>query len=283
MPPDSSQPDFKNAAGKGPSTLEIQRFFAAVSANDVKGVLPFVMTYPKEAGTIKSSENLTPLMFAAREGLKETAWLLIKAGVDLEVGNPNDSTALMFAAHAGKASIAALLLEAGANVNHVNKNGHTPLMSAASQGFKNTVEQLLKYNADTTPVDEDGHNAFDYAHENAFTEIENMISTAQAVQKAAQEKAAAATKQQAAAPVAEKPQEKPPVAPPKPMAVPPSRPVVDDSEALRDLEKRLIKAKLTYPGAKEDNSGDTGDKSVEEAREVLSNIQKKMDKDGPMF
>jgi hypothetical protein len=265
LPAASSQPDFKNAAApNGPSTLEIQRFFAAVSANDVKAVLPFVMTYPKEAGTLKSSEGLTALMFAAREGLKETAWLLIHAKCDLEIGNQNDSTALMFSAHSGKASICAMLLEAGAQVNHVNKNGHTPLMSAASQGFKNTVEQLLKYNADIAPSDEDGHTALDYAHENQFTEIEEMISTAAATPAAARAPEAAAAKAQAEAQ---------------------NRPVISDDNGatLKDLEKRLIKAKLTYPGAKEDTGGDNGDKSVSEAREVLSNIQKKLDKDGPMF
>ena len=266
MPPSTSQPDFKDAAAKGPSQLELQRFFAAVSANDVKGVLPFVMSYPKEACTTKSNEGLTALMFAAREGMKETAWILIHAKGDLELGNENDSTALMFASHAGKATIVAMLLEAGAEVNHVNKHGHTPLMSAAANGYKNTAEQLLKYNADVTPKDEDGNTAFDYAHENGFTEIENMIKTASETQNAAREKAAADAKAQAEAQ---------------------NRPAITDDgrEAMKDLEKRLMKAKLTYPGATpSDETAPPDDKgAITVARETLKNIAKKMDKDGPMF
>jgi hypothetical protein len=264
LPQSTSQPDFNHAAPKGPSQLELQRFFAAVSANEVKGVLSFVMAYPKEAGSTKSNEGLTALMFAAREGMKETAWILIHAKGDLEIGNQNDSTALMFAAHAGKASIVAMLLEAGAEVNHVNKNGHTPLMSAASQGFKNTVEQLLKFNADVTPKDGDGNSALDYAHENGFTEIEDMIRTAVATQTAAREKAAADAKAQAEAQ---------------------NRPIVtdDNTEAIRDLANRMMKARLTagVPDHKPDQ--DNGDKSLEEAHQVLKNIKEKMDKDGPMF
>lgn len=266
MPPHTSpQQDFKDAAAKSASPQEIQRFFAAVSANDVKGVLSFVMAYPEEAATTKSSEGLTPLMFAAREGLKETAWLLIHANGDLEIGNDNDSTALMFAAHSGKASIVAMLLEAGADVNHVNKNGHTPLMSASANGFRNTAEQLLKYNADVSSKDADGNTALDFAHENGFIEIEKMIEAAAAVQADAREKAAAEAKALAAAQ---------------------NRPVTsdDNAAALKDLEKRLMRAKLAYPGAdaasvKDDNA----DKSADEARQVLKNIQQKMDRDGPMF
>jgi hypothetical protein len=268
VPPDSSQPDFKDASAKGPSTLDLQRFQTAVSANDVKGVLSFVMAWPKEASTSKSNEGMTALMFAAREGFKETAWLLIHAKCDLEIGNQNDSTALMFAAHAGKASIVAMLLEAGANVNHINKGGRTPLMSAASQGFKNTVQQLLKFNADITPTDEDGNSAQTYAHENEFFEIEDMIKVAGATQQATREKEAAAAKAKAEAE---------------------NRPVItdDNGESLRDLEKRMMKAKLTYPGIKTDDGADSDEKRSEQsgndARQVLKDIQKKMDKDGPMF
>lgn len=263
--PSTNQGNFKDAASKGPSQLELQRFFAAVSANDVKAMLPFVMAYPKDAATTKSNEGLTALMFAAREGLKETAWILIHSGGDLEIGNQNDSTALMFAAHAGKASIAAMLLEAGANVNHVNSHGHTPLMSAASQGFKNTVEQLLKYNADVEHKDEDGNSALDYAHENGFTEIEAMIKTALSTKQAAREEEAAAAKAQA--------EEQ-------------NRPVITDDggQAMKDLEKRLMKAKLTYPGLDpKDPEASADDKKADEARETLRNISKKLDKDGPMF
>ncbi len=268
MPAQTPQPDFKDAAAKGPSPLEMQRFFAAVSANDVKGVLPFVMTYPKEACSTKSNEGITALMFAAREGMKETAWILIHAKADLEIGNENDSTALMFAAHAGKATIVAMLLEAGANVNHVNHNGHTPLMSASANGYKNTAEQLLKYNADVTPTDSDGNDALAYAHENGFTEIETMIKTAMATQEASRARSAAEAKAQAEAQ---------------------NRPVVTDDGglAMKDLEKRMMKAKLTYPGVdakdpRDAEAADAEDKGAA-ARETLRNIAKKMDKDGPMF
>jgi predicted transcriptional regulator len=263
--PNKAQPDFQDAASKGPPQIEIQRFFAAVSANDVRGVLNFVMAYPNEASTMKGSENMTALMFAAREGLKETAWILIHAKGDLEIGNDNDSTALMFAAHAGKATIVAMLLEAGADVNHVNKNGHTPLMSAAANGFKNTAEQLLKFNADVTPKDAKENDAFAYATENGFADIARMIEAAGATQQAVREKAAADAKAAAEA------QNKPLI-------------TDDGGAAMKDLERRMIKAKLAYPASSPDKPDETkDDTAADEARDALKKISKKMDKDGPLF
>lgn len=258
--------DFKDAAARDQFKLEVARFFSSVSANEVDGVLKFVMNHPTEAATMRSSDGITALMFAAREGYKETAWLLIHAApAELEVGNDNDSTALMFAAHAGKATIVALLLEAGANVNHVNKNGHTPLMSASANGFKNTVEQLLKFNADITPKDAEGNTALDYARENSFADIEKMIATAALTQQAVREKAAAEAKTRA--------EEE-------------NRPIISDDNGttLKDLEKRMIKAKLAYPvTGKDDADKPQDDTGADDARKVLKDITKKMDKDGPMF
>jgi ankyrin repeat protein len=221
MPDSGSTSKTFNEAAAGPPQTEIVRFFNAVSNNDARGVLTFTMSWPKEACTMKGSEGITALMFAAREGLKETAWILIHSGGDLEVGNENSSTALMFAAHAGKASVVAMLLEAGADVNHVNKNGHTPLMSAAANGYKNTAEQLLRFNADVTPKDADGNTALDYARENGFTDIQKMIETAAATQAEARAKAAEEAKAAAKAAIPD-----------------------DPAEAMRQLGQRMIKAKL---------------------------------------
>jgi uncharacterized protein len=261
MPAQSSTKDFKDAAARDQFKLEVARFFSSVSANEVDGVLKFVMNYPKEAAIMKSSDGLTALMFAAREGYKETAWLLIHAAPkELEVGNDNNSTALMFAAHAGKATIVALLLEAGADVNHVNKNGHTPLMSASANGFRNTVEQLLKFNADITPRDAEGNTALDYARENGFTDIEKMIATAAVTQAAVREKAAADARARA--------EEE-------------NRPVISDDNgaSLKDLERRMMKANLAYPVKPQDDPDRAkDDASAEEARRVLKDLSKKMDR-----
>lgn len=212
--------------GFNTSAMEKARFFRAVSGNEAAIVLQFLMNRPKDACDWKSDDGLTALMLAARDGHKETAWLLIHGGANLEAGNENGSTALMFAAHGGKATVAVQLLEAGANVNHVNVQGHTALMSAAANGFRNTAEQLLKFNADVNAKDKDGNTALDFARENGFTEIVQMIEAAASQQAAAREKAAAEARAQAA-------------------AKNPFFTEDDNTAALRELEQKMRQAKLT--------------------------------------
>lgn len=206
--------------------------FEAAARNDVAPLAKLVVDNPDTAAFWKSKEDMTALMYAAREGAREAAWVLLHADKNnVDDRNPNGSTALMFAAFSGKAIVAELLIKAGADINHVNKNGHTALMSAAAHGFRNTVQLLLQYDADVRPKDGDGLAAIDYARENGYTEIVTMLETAAIKQEEDRKKTA--EELAAAAAAAEVPGTK----------LKPSND--DNTEALRKLEKNLVRAKLT--------------------------------------
>lgn len=74
--------------------------------------------------------GLTPLLFAARQGCLECARILIEAGADLELSDPEGGFALLFAITNLHFDLAAYLLDAGAQVNRWDWYGRTPLYAA---------------------------------------------------------------------------------------------------------------------------------------------------------
>jgi ankyrin repeat protein len=80
---------------------------------------------------------LTPLLFAAREGARDAARVLIDAGADLNLPEPDGITPLIMAIINGHYDLAADLLDAGANPKLADKWGRTPLYAAIDM---NTLE-----------------------------------------------------------------------------------------------------------------------------------------------
>ncbi len=74
--------------------------------------------------------GLTPLLYAAREGALDSARVLVKAGADLNLPDPDGITPAIMAEINAHHDVAALLLEAGANPNLADKWGRTPLYAA---------------------------------------------------------------------------------------------------------------------------------------------------------
>lgn len=74
----------------------------------------------------------------------ETAIMLfIRAGVSIEMKNPNGWTPLLAAASVGSEKAVALLLKNGANVDATDQQGYTPLHWAAFKGFPGITKMLL--------------------------------------------------------------------------------------------------------------------------------------------
>jgi ankyrin repeat protein len=71
--------------------------------------------------------ELTPLMYAAREGSLDAVRTLVEAGADLDKVSADESTALLIATINGHFDIAKHLVEAGADVNIASVDGATPL------------------------------------------------------------------------------------------------------------------------------------------------------------
>jgi ankyrin repeat protein len=74
--------------------------------------------------------GLTPLLFAARDGKIASARVLIDAGADINLVDPDRHTPLILALSNGQLDVAALLIERGADVNMEDKVGQTALYAA---------------------------------------------------------------------------------------------------------------------------------------------------------
>jgi ankyrin repeat protein len=74
--------------------------------------------------------GLTPLLFAARDGKLESAKVLLSAGADVNVVDPDRHTALILALINGQFDVAGMLIEHGADVNMEDKVGQTALYAA---------------------------------------------------------------------------------------------------------------------------------------------------------
>lgn len=72
----------------------------------------------------------TPLLYAAREGSREIARMLIEAGADIERADANGTTPLLTAIIGDHMDTARVLIDAGADVNAVDWYGQTPLWAA---------------------------------------------------------------------------------------------------------------------------------------------------------
>ncbi|HYI81639.1 MAG TPA: ankyrin repeat domain-containing protein, partial [Acetobacteraceae bacterium] len=90
----------------------------------VRGGLPDQGAQPPIPG------DMTPLMFAAREGHVETARLLLDAGADLHASDKNGITPLFMAISNNRIPMARFLVERGADINAKDWYGRTPLFAA---------------------------------------------------------------------------------------------------------------------------------------------------------
>ncbi len=116
------------------------------------------------------SENYTALWVAAYWGRAKAARVLIEAGANLNLPDPEQGWSPLMAAVgmspiADRRDVVQVLIEAGANVNTITRNGQTPLIKAAECGYLNMVECLLAAGADANLRDKAGKKALDYARE----------------------------------------------------------------------------------------------------------------------
>jgi ankyrin repeat protein len=78
-----------------------------------------------------ASAGLTPLLYAAREGCVDCARILVEAGADIDLADPDGVTPLIMALLNAHFDAAAYLIEAGANPNRWDWYGRTALYAAA--------------------------------------------------------------------------------------------------------------------------------------------------------
>jgi uncharacterized protein len=79
----------------------------------------------------RPSGGFTPLLYAARKGCLECAQILVKAGADKDLTDPDGVTPLLLATLNFNFDVAAYLIEQGANVDKWDFWGRSPLYAAA--------------------------------------------------------------------------------------------------------------------------------------------------------
>jgi ankyrin repeat protein len=98
--------------------------------------------------------GLTPLLFAAREGCVDCARMLIEAGADVDMPDPDGVTPTMLALMNMRYDTAIVLIEAGADVNRWDRWGRTALFDAVdTEGLLNPGTRALQPLDEATALD----------------------------------------------------------------------------------------------------------------------------------
>jgi ankyrin len=95
--------------------------------------------------------DMTPLMFAAREGHVEAARLLLDAGAEVNAADRNGITPLFMAIDNNRIPAARLLVERGADIHATDWYGRTPLFAAV--GIRNVDLHYVTFEHMLTPAD----------------------------------------------------------------------------------------------------------------------------------
>lgn len=103
------------------------------SSTRFEGVPPRVRLPEERVPEEYASGELTPLLFAARDGHLESARLLIQAGADVNARAADGKDSLGLAIFNGNYAFASFLVDSGADVNLPDASGFTPLFWAVDR------------------------------------------------------------------------------------------------------------------------------------------------------
>lgn len=110
-------------------------------------------------------DEMTPLLYAASEGLAMSVRLLLQRGASVDEVDKDGETALMHAVRAYTRDLECitLLIDAGSPIDAKSCRGHTALMLAASSGRVETVALLLEREASVDVVNRHNWTALMFA------------------------------------------------------------------------------------------------------------------------
>ena len=102
---------------------------------------------------------------------------LIENGANVNDKDFQGDTALIYASTFLKwdLSIIKLLIDSGIEINAQDKDGYTALMEATISGNYETVKLLIENGADINIKNNDGKTALDYAEENDYKNIIELL------------------------------------------------------------------------------------------------------------
>ncbi|HEV8394046.1 MAG TPA: ankyrin repeat domain-containing protein [Vicinamibacterales bacterium] len=85
---------------------------------------------PAQGEQLPAPGGMTPLLFAARDGLLDAAKILVEAGADVNKPDPNGITPLLMAITNGQLPVAQFLVDRGVDLKATDWYGRTPLWAA---------------------------------------------------------------------------------------------------------------------------------------------------------
>jgi len=130
--------------------------------------------------------GMTPLLYAARDGRLAESKLLVAAGADVKLADPNGISPLLTAIFNDHLDVATFLLDHGADVNAYHPLGRTALMFAAISDFpsvdvvKVLVERGANVNARSQhkQAGDDGRTVLELAKWRGNTDIVALLTNA---------------------------------------------------------------------------------------------------------
>ncbi|XP_067668045.1 ankyrin repeat domain-containing protein 50-like [Haliotis asinina] len=131
---------------------------------------------------IKGRDDRTPLMCAARQGIKDMFQLLVsKGGLPSHVDRDGNNI-LLLACWGGNVKIVDYILSHdNVDINGKGQSGRTPLMGAAYKGHDKIFDLLVTKGADVNVVDDDGDNVLHSACLSGHVDIVSRILKLQKV------------------------------------------------------------------------------------------------------
>ena len=141
----STDPPSERETKCGTPAARLPDVFAVARAGDSAKMAMLLAAHPA-AARATDSHQWTALHYAASDGRKGVAALLLGAGAMVECRNVDGWTPLHFAARAGKAALVTLLLDAGASKTTKSGDGRTATEIAWAKN-KYTVAELIDAHA----------------------------------------------------------------------------------------------------------------------------------------
>jgi ankyrin repeat protein len=154
--------------------------FEAASLNQARRVAELCAVAPERV-TAHSADGWTPLHLAGFFGARESSFVLVGLGAQIDAVSKNPMTNTpVHAAISGAAgeSLAPLFLAFGADPSIIGGSGVGPLHLAAARGYEGLCQLLLRRGVDRTLKTEDGKTAADLARERGHMTTAALLSAA---------------------------------------------------------------------------------------------------------
>ncbi len=169
---DTTQLGLLLASPEAQSDLNYALLTAAANGDSLQ--ICWLLKYGAEIET-KTSENVTPLIFAVANNREEAARILINNGANPNVKTYILETPLTLAVKNDNLDIAEMLIRDSAIVNEPDRYGATALHYAALYGYLKTADMLLYYDAQVSCKSFDGTTPLMAAAWSGYTDIADLL------------------------------------------------------------------------------------------------------------